>query len=130
MEVDGWADVEVRRIHPLPGVEVWIAPPPDQDPNVEELDPEDFASPTDYVQALAPGTSSATALPRPLSPGEPMLMWTLWAITDCDALVESQAPVVEFTTMLRTTRHHQMDDFYSPAFNIETLIRVGTGPAQ
>lgn len=126
VDVAGWPDVAVRSVADAPGAEVagaWVFPgaPSGWAPGA--------APALEQVRAAFPDHDlERAALPTSATDGASLVI--LWVITDCDALIEGQRPVVALRTALGLITSVELGDVAGPAFDLATLVDAGTCPRQ
>lgn len=129
----GWPEVDLRSVDDVPGASVagsWVLPEGDYG-LLDSLDPADFETGADYLEAGfgGNGASAVHPLPQQLESGAATQLVTLWRIEDCAALVAGEAPFVVTRSIVGTTHREQLDDIAAPGFDPLTLAETGLCPA-
>ena len=132
LEPNGFPSTDIRRVVDQPGAHVvgaWVITSASAGFR-DDIEPGDFATGLDYVAAaLEPVEElAATALPRSVGRGTSAQLVVLWSIADCSLLVSERPAEVELRTLIRTSRHEQLDIITSPGFSMDTLADTGIRP--
>lgn len=128
LDATTWSHVDLRSVGGVPGAEVagaWVQRGELAD-TVMVGDPADYDTGLDVLRATFPTLElGSTRLPQRLQGGETAQLIVLWDVVACDALNVQRLPELTLRTALGTTTHEQLDDFLSPAWDVETLRSSG-----